>query len=384
MNRALLLIHSWIADAFAVWLSTLRGPLSRELASLLAVNERLRTENDILRARLRRIPPRERPRYRPEERLAILAHRQRWKLSFDDTARRFVVSIQTLVNWRKAVEAGITHLVSAREPWNKLADLVREVVHAVKRERPRWGSARIAAILAALGLTASRRSVQRILRKRPPRCSAMAHPTRTRFCRPVHPREPNDVWYLDFTTVKAFMGLVTVTIGAIVDAFSRRVIAIEAWSSAPDAHDAILLVRRAIDVAGEPRYVVTDRGTQFTARLFGRFLSCTKIRRRFGAVRHPQSVARIERFWRSLKDEWTDPLFALRPLATIRRQLAVYARWFNDVRVHAGLGGRTPSAVFAVKPPRRPRRLVPGRRYALCVIYLDKFRKLPKFGLRAA
>jgi hypothetical protein len=96
MNCALLLIHDWIADALIAWLSTLRGPLARVLVSLLAANERLRSENDLLRARLARMPGRERPRYEPHERLAILAHQARWKLSFGETARRFVVSVMTL------------------------------------------------------------------------------------------------------------------------------------------------------------------------------------------------------------------------------------------------------------------------------------------------
>jgi transposase InsO family protein len=386
MKRALLLIHGWIADAFATWLSTLRGPLARELASLLAANERLRLENELLRARLARMPGRDRPRYQPHERLAILAHHARWKLSFKETARRFVVSLMTLHNWRRAVEAGL-RLVASREPMNKLPDLVREVAHAVKREIPRWGTRRVAAILAKLGLQASRTSVQRILRKPRPRKPGAAKQGRTTKARPIQARKSNDVWLIDFTEVRGFLGIATITIAAVIDSFGRKVLAIAAFPGGTGHRtvtDALLLMRRAITAAGTPRYLVCDHGRQFTARLFGSFLVRHQIRRRFGAVGRPQAVARIDRFWRSLKDEFAGELFALKPIAKINRELVAYAMWFNRHRVHEGLGGRTPSAVFAGRAPRRLLRPRKGERFVLCRRDLVGNRALPVFSLRRA
>jgi transposase InsO family protein len=386
MNRALLLIHGWIADAFATWLSTLRGPLARELASLLAVNERLRQENDVLRARLARMPGRERPRYQPHERLAILVHQARWKLSLVETARRFVVSVVTLHNWRKAVEDGV-RLVASREPMNKLTDLIREIVHAVKREIPRWGTRRVAAILGHLGLKASRTSVQRMLRKSAPRKPAVGNPVRTAKARPIPAREANDVWLVDFTEVRGLLGIATITIGAVIDSFSRKILAIAAFPGGTGHRtvvDALLLMRRAIDVAGKPRYLVSDHGRQFTARLFGAFLVRHKIRRRFGAVGRPQAVARIDRFFRSRKDEFAGELFALKPLTRINRELADYAAWFNRDRVHEGLGGRTPAAVFTGRTPRRLLRPKSGERFVLSRRNVAGNRALPVLTLHRA
>ncbi len=384
MNRALLLIHGWIADAFAAWLSALRGPLARELASLLATNERLRLENDLLRARLARMPGRDRPRYRPHERLAILAHRARWKLSWEETAWRFVVAVMTLHNWRKAVEDGV-RLVASREPMNRLSDLVREVAHALKHEIPRWGTRRVAAVLAELGLKASRTSVQRILRHPLPRKPVAAQRPRTTQARPIQARKANDVFLIDFTEVRGFLGIATITIGAVIDSFSRRVLAITAFPHGTGHRtvvDALLLMRRAIDVAGKPRYLVCDHGRQFTARAFGAFLVRHKIRRRFGAVGRPQAVARIDRFFRSLKDEIAGELFALKPLARINRELLDFMTWFNTHRVHEGLGGWTPAAVFAGPAPRRKLRPKAGDRFALSRRNLAGNVALPVFSLR--
>jgi transposase InsO family protein len=388
MTRILLLVQRWIAGAFAAWLESQRGTLTRLLGAVLAENARQGAELELLRSRLGRLPSRKRPRYKPQERLDILAHRERWKLSLDETARLFVLSAGTLTRWIQDVERGVAHLVTTREPMNKLPDLVREVAHLLRHELPRWGSRRVAAVLAALGLKASRTSVQRMLKKRPPRRPAAVAPrTRLRSARPVQPKEPGDVWLVDFTEVRAFMGFVTITIGAVVDAFSRKVVAIAAWRGRPverTAADAILLVRRAIDAARAPRWIVSDHGRQFIARRFGAFLARRKVRRRFGAVGRPQAVAIVDRFFRSVKSEIADAFFALKPLATINRQLAGYAAWFNERRVHLGLGGRTPNAVHAGRPPRKLRRLEPGGRYALSVRYVNDTKRLPVFRLRAA
>jgi transposase InsO family protein len=203
--------------------------------------------------------------------------------------------------------------------------------------------------------------------------------------RPIQARQANDVFLIDFTEVRGFLGIATITIGAVIDSFSRRVLAIAAFPGGTGYRvvgDALLLLRRAIDVAGRPRYLVCDHGRQFTARAFGAFLARHKIRRRFGAVGRPQAVARIDRFFRSLKDEIAGELFALKPLTRINRELADYATWFNAYRVHEGLDGRTPAAIFAGRAPRPQLRPKAGERFALCRRNLAGNVALPVFSLR--
>jgi transposase InsO family protein len=245
----------------------------------------------------------------------------------------------------------------------------------------------VAAILAKLGFKASRTSVQRILRKPRPRKSAAAKLVRTTKARPIQARKANDVFLIDFTEVRGFLGIATITIGAAIDSFSRKVLAIVAFPGSTGHrtfNDALLLMRRAITVAGNPRYLVCDHGRQFTARAFTAFLVRRKIRRRFGAVGRPQAVARIDRFFRSLKEELATEFFALRPLKAINRELVGYAMWFNSYRVHEGLGGRSPSVVFAGRAPRRLLRPKKGERFVLCRRNIAGNRALPVLSLRRA
>ncbi|MBI2931803.1 MAG: transposase [Planctomycetes bacterium] len=130
---------------------------------------------------------------------------------------------------------------------------------------------------------------------------------------------------------------------------------------------------------------VTDHERQFTARRFDAYLARRKIRRRFGAVGRPQAFARVDRFFRSMRSEFADAFFALTPLATIRRELARYTAWFNARRVHLGLGGRTPSAVYARRPPRTLHRFERGRRTAPGPLHLvrdHRPRCLPRMAYR--
>jgi hypothetical protein len=171
MIPTLFLIARWIGLAHDRWREQVarRRPLAAEVDALREKNEKLRAENDLLRARLLRLDSRRRPHFTPWQRVEVLWHQARYGLSIEATARAFIVSIQTLVNWRREVARRVARLVQARPPLNRLSDLVEEIARRLKREWPTWGSRRIASILARLGIKASRTSVQRVLRRGPRR-----------------------------------------------------------------------------------------------------------------------------------------------------------------------------------------------------------------------
>jgi transposase-like protein len=57
--------------------------------------------------------PRPAAHYLPHERLAILAHRERYGMSLEATAKAFLVSDQTLANWISEVEGEKPRVVQA-------------------------------------------------------------------------------------------------------------------------------------------------------------------------------------------------------------------------------------------------------------------------------
>jgi hypothetical protein len=101
---------------------------------------------------------------------------------------------------------------------------------------------------------------------------------------------------------------------------------------------------------GPPRHLVTDRGAQFTSKLFARAVAALRVRHRFGAVGRTGSIAIIERFFRTLKDTAT-----LRPrppllLADLTARLGLSLAYYTWLRPHSALGNRTPAEVLLDMP----------------------------------
>ncbi|MEK7861933.1 MAG: hypothetical protein AAB295_01540, partial [Chloroflexota bacterium] len=218
--------------------------------------DQLRAENELLRARLRRIPPERRSAYRAWERMRILWHMARHALSVRETARRFVVARESLLRWLGDVRSRACTLVRAATPVRRAREAAAELVRILRWEHRRWGTRRIAQILLRLGLRVSRSSVQRTLRRGPigPRASPPTAHTRRRgkprMPRGIHALRPHHVWFLDVTLVRGLLGLVEFRVAAVVDAFSRTVVAIgvaereptAAWITLGAAYAPLLLV----------------------------------------------------------------------------------------------------------------------------------------------
>jgi putative transposase len=296
------------------------------------------------------------------------------------TARTFLLSVPTVLSWRKDVATKQTHLVRPKAPMNRLPDLVAEIARRLKREWPRWGTRRIAGVLARLGLKASRTSVQGFLR-RPGRSAPAAAVRALRPARgPLVAKRPGHLWLVDFTRVGGWFR--SVFVGAVIDGFSRKVLALRVVAREPTAAFAVRLLREAVAAHGAaPTWMVTDQGTQLTAAEFTRALRRQGIRRRFGAVGRSGSIALIERFWKSLKVEFAGRLVLYRPLPAIDARLRAYVRWFNAERPHQGLGQRTPDEVHFARDTRAT--AVPLLA-ALAVAHVEGERDLPVLTLRRA
>jgi putative transposase len=219
-----------------------------------------------------------------------------------------------------------------------VADLARRL----RREWPAWGTRRIAGILMRLGIQVSRTSVQTFLR----RPWQPSKPSIQPVVRAGHvvAKHPSHLWFIDFT--KVGNALRSVVVGAVIDGYSRKVLAVGVWPQEPTARFAVRLLRQAISAAGAaPRWFVTDHGRQLTSKIFTRALARRGIRRRYGRVHRHGSLSLIERLWRSFKDEYAGRLILYRPLRSIERSIAAYARWFNEHRPHQGLEHLTPDEV---------------------------------------
>ena len=257
---------------------------------------------DILGSRLDKISERHRPYYTPVQRFRILEIRNLLSWSTEATARTFRVCANTISNWERCADHGAKTVGATTPPTPpvvRLADVARHLVQTMLR-LGMGGEELVARTLARAGWKISPRSVRRIGRERH-RDKPAAPPTPQAPTRPVIARFANDVWMMDVTVVKAFLGG-EVHVAAVFDAFSRVPLSVQVFDRSPCASAMARLFKRAVRVLGNPRYLITDQGGEFKGKVFKRTAGRLGVIHRFGSVQNLFATARLERFWRTLKD----------------------------------------------------------------------------------
>jgi transposase InsO family protein len=314
----------------------------------------LETELDIQRRRLASVARERRPRVLPDDRTQLLILSEAWGLSMVQAAKRFVLHRNTLGRWWRILRGEKDpNGFLGTAPFNKMGEAVRWLVHEFNDvcRYLKWGSRTIAHKIAQLGIEISRTTVQRILRepkpKRPQRREKdEGEPTTRETAHILHPKKKNRTHHLDLTTLDVF-GM-RFHVAALLDGFSRKLLALKVYARTPTAAMMAALVKRAARRIGEaPRFVVTDHGPQFRKR-FDKLLEPledTDVIR--GKVGNWRMNGKVERFFRTFKWWARRKLwgwFATRTAVAraMQRRLDVFGEFYND-RPHQGIGGLTPN-----------------------------------------
>lgn len=351
--------------------------------------------NRVLAERWEKIPDRHRPHYTPQLRYRILRLKGLLALSQPEAARMFAVSVHTIARWEAETEVesetGATgSLVRPQPPVRRYADVLRHLVQSMALAGF-GGNDLIARTLARAGWKIASRTVGRVRKEKPTRFPVAQLLEKARGGS-VKARFQNHVWMADLTEIPGLFHLFSFKLAVVFDVFSRMPLAARVFLTEPRARVVANLFARASQRYGAPRHFVSDKGAQFTARVFRRTLSRLSVRHRFGAVGKAGSIAVIERLWRTLKD--TLALRSLRPLvlADCRRRLGLGLLHYSCSRPHQSLGGATPAEIYfgltraylsAVQPPRGRRGEGP-KEPPLQIVYLDPERLLPILVEKAA
>ena len=209
-----------------------------------------------------------------------------------------------------------------REPVNKFPDFFRHIVQRLKVLCPSLGKVKIAQMLARAGLHLCATTVGRMLKAKPtaikPTDSDDAQVGQAEPSHIVTANYPNHVWHIDLTAVPIGWGFWTAWLpfslpqcwpfcwwlAAVVDHFSRRVMGVAVFRKQPDSRQIHeFMAKTMLENKARPKYVLCDKGPQFWCKAFKRWCRRRKIKPRFGAVGQYGSIAVIERFIRTLKDE---------------------------------------------------------------------------------
>lgn len=332
-----------------------------------------------------------------------------------------MIDEQTLKSWlRRIDEQGDAALIQLAEPVNRFPDFVRHLVQQLKALCPTMGKVRIAQVLARAGLHLGATTVGRILKETEPIPGDVAC-TITIGTRSVKASYPGELWHVDLTAVPTVAGFWVPWlphslpqswpfcwwVAVVVDHVSRAVVGLAVFRSSPTATEMQVAVSQTIRRVGRaPRYIITDKGPQFRSKSWRTYCHKRAIRPRYGAVGKHGSIAIVERFIRATKNECTTRILVPLHLDVMRRELGLYAAWYNEHRPSQALDGRTPREVYdglrpanatsRVEPracwPREascasPQTMVRGERGATVTIvisYVEGRRHLPVVELREA
>ena len=219
---------------------------------------------------------------------------------------------------------------------------------------PFYGSRQMARHLRREGVTVGRHRVRRLMRLmglkavcRRPRTSVAnsAHRVYPYLLRDLAIERPDQVWCADITYIPVLKGFFYLV--AVMDWATRHVLS---WrlSNTQDSVFCVGALRAALRL-GTPGIFNTDQGAQFTSPAFTSQVLAAGIRCSMDGRGAYLDNVFIERLWRSLKYEAVY-LHELADGFQAERLIGSWFSFYNTLRPHSALGGRTPQeAYFGMK-----------------------------------
>jgi transposase InsO family protein len=277
--------------------------------------------------------------------------------SVSEVAAKVKVSRQTLYKWLADYEVGGLEGLKDRShrphhvPHQLDGDREATII-ALRLAHPRWGPVRLAHELEKTGVTPpSLMTIHRVLSRR-----GLVLDKALRKKVPTHKRwergRPMELWQMDVVGGVLTESGVEAKILTGIDDHSRFIVCAGVMARAT-LRPVCAHLASALERYGVPEEILTDNGKVFTNRfgksdaetLFDRICRENGITHRLTAPRSPTTTGKIERFHRSLREEFlTGRLFS--SLVVAQRELDLFIEHYNAERPHQGIKMVTPAERF--------------------------------------
>ena len=157
------------------------------------------------------------------------------------------------------------------------------------------------------------------------------------------PHHVDSLWQVDVYEFRIH-GVGRVYVVTIEDDRSRYLVMAKAYVH-KQAAEAVNALWWALRSGRRPRAVYVDNGPCFIADDFKDFCAEQRIRVIYGRPYNPRGRGKLERFHRTLYQELISQVRFL-SLAHFRRELWLYRRRYNKLRLHGGIEWKTPAEVY--------------------------------------
>jgi transposase InsO family protein len=177
---------------------------------------------------------------------------------------------------------------------------------------------------------------------------------------------PNEMWQTDITHWELADGGHSEILN-MIDDHSRLFLASQAFSTVK-ARDVVDVFHKTAELHGLPACLLSDNGAVFTATpRKGKVLLQTELERLGIASKnsrpyHPQTCGKVERLHQTLK-RYLDAQEPAETLGELQGQLDRFVHYYNDIRPHRALDGRTPLQAYSARIKAKPAAVKPGTHF---------------------
>jgi transposase InsO family protein len=280
--------------------------------------------------------------------------------SQDIIARQMGVAQSSMVRWvslyRSGGVAALARKNSRKKSSGKIPAAVKERIVAMKRAEPHDGTHRISDLLKRMFfMKASHETVRRVLHAEallPPQVKTRQ--PRVKRASNVEAAEdgvsyvkgPHLMWQSDISVIS--WRKQNIYLIGFMDDFSRFITGLGLYM-AQKADNVLEVLRRATTEYKAPAEMLTDNGRQYTSwrgqAQFEKEMNRMQIRHIRSQPHHPQTQGKIERFWKTIKEE-----FFARTLfdgfEDMQNRTRLWIQYYNFKRPHQGIGGLCPADRF--------------------------------------
>jgi transposase InsO family protein len=216
----------------------------------------------------------------------------------------------------------------------------KELIAAVleiKRLNPRFGCPRIAQQIShAFGLEIDKDVVRRILARHPrPKCGGQGPSWLSAIA-----EARDSLWSVDLFRCESIL-LKSFWVMVVMDIFTRRIVGFGVEPAHIDGISVCRMFNQARCAQPLPKRLSTDHDPLFRFHRWRANLRILDIEELKSVPFVPRSHPFIERLIGTLRREYLDQSFFWNGL-DLHRKLNRFAAYYNQRRVHAGLGGQTP------------------------------------------
>jgi transposase InsO family protein len=168
---------------------------------------------------------------------------------------------------------------------------------------------------------------------------------------------PNEMWQTDITHWQ-LAGGEHVEILNFIDDHSRLFLASEVFSTVK-ARNVVDVFHSAAQLHGLPASLLSDNGAVFNATpRKGKVLLQIELERLGIASKnsrpyHPQTCGKVERLHQTLK-RYLAKQTPAKTITELQHQLDTFRHYYNDIRPHRALAGRTPLQAYSARVKAKP------------------------------